>query len=641
MRKILVFTVSVLLFCNCLIAQEVSTRIQKSLETEHLEFLQINKRYSENATIVLSNYNITTLSAIFINGNIHLNSDSSFVRITIEDKYGYEYLILEANALTFGQDETLNQYFEESIIFNELESVQINIQITDATINIDNFPYIKHLQQKNNIREVYEEYRESFSIQRIANINNNLQRKHYIWYAGETSISKLTYQEKKELFGGKLPNLFCIEYYKGGVYEFPNKKTSFDSSESKSNSTIVDEFDWRNRHGRNWNTSVKQQISGTCWAYTTCAVTESCANLYFNRKLDLDLSEFSLVGCTPMDCVLGGSSFALSYVSTIGIMNQECFPNGNCNASCSDSCSYATERIFSNGMITFNPNNYQNPEFELKKHIIKYGVGYCSISQWQHAMALSGFGTINVNDTIVDTTSAFVNIIIQNGDNRIGKTYWILKNSWGTDWGHNGYCYLLADVVRTTMGTPTFLKTPIRSRQYYPSNILCEDRDGDGYYNWGIGERPSTCPDCALDDEDGDDSDPTVGPMDEFGNLQSITPYTYPETTIVGTVVVSNTDTMKVCGNLTINASSTLVITGNSLLLMPNHSTITIKNGGKLIVTVGRIKNSNIFVECGGELQLNNAYLMKDFNDEIYIEQGGIFNFNNGEIEEIGDSTMN
>ena len=32
---------------------------------------------------------------------------------------------------------------------------------------------------------------------------------------------------------------------------------------------------------------------------------------------------------------------------------------------------------------------------------------------------------------------------------------------------------------------------------------------------------------------------------------------------------------------------------------------------------------------------------MKDFNDEIYIEQGGIFNFNNGVIEEIGDSTMN
>jgi hypothetical protein len=26
------------------------------------------------------------------------------------------------------------------------------------------------------------------------------------------------------------------------------------------------------------------------------------------------------------------------------------------------------------------------------------------------------------------------------------------------------------------------------------ADIVCEDRDGDGYYYWGIGPKPSNCP---------------------------------------------------------------------------------------------------------------------------------------------------
>ena len=62
---------------------------------------------------------------------------------------------------------------------------------------------------------------------------------------------------------------------------------------------------------------------------------------------------------------------------------------------------------------------------------------------------------------------------------------------------------------------------PITSIKYTDANIVCEDRDG--YYYWGIGPKPATCPNCP-DEEDGDDSDPTLGPMDEFGNCRQLYP---------------------------------------------------------------------------------------------------------------------
>jgi|GEM_PF-5435166 len=40
-------------------------------------------------------------------------------------------------------------------------------------------------------------------------------------------------------------------------------------------------------------------------------------------------------------------------------------------------------------------------------------------------------------------------------------------------------------------------------------SVACVDNDGDGYYSWGIGPKPSTCPAAAIAVEDCDDSNPT------------------------------------------------------------------------------------------------------------------------------------
>lgn len=67
---------------------------------------------------------------------------------------------------------------------------------------------------------------------------------------------------------------------------------------------------------------------------------------------------------------------------------------------------------------------------------------------------------------------------------------------------------------------------------------------------------------------------------------------------------------------------------------MGSRSKIYVKEGGKLIVDGGLIKNANVIVQTGCELVLkNNGVLEKDFNDELVIDTGGTFDFTNGEIK--------
>lgn len=260
--------------------------------------------------------------------------------------------------------------------------------------------------------------------------------------------------------------------------------------------TVV--FDWRNIHGHNWHSAVKSQSCcdfgdhldcvmdltycddqggtiigcGSCYSFGVIGTMEALYNVYYNQKIDLNLSEQELVSCTPNGgCDGGGVTGGSDYAIQTGIVNESCFPYIAADAPCETTCPDGL-RWKIGGVETFDKGVYRmNMEYRLKKYLIEHGPLHMTLTN-PHVVVLSGFGYDEEGP------------------------YWIVKNSGGTDDPLQGF-----RIKR--YNTTTFTKDNKLSWRRYiqpippagiPYNRQCTDRDWDGYCWWGVGERP---PDCA------------------------------------------------------------------------------------------------------------------------------------------------
>jgi len=461
-----------------------------------------------------------TISGLAISGEIVLHSDSSLVRLILMDNYYNEYLIYEAYPILSGSRQfSVKEAGEETSLLNNITPSRVAIELVDASI------YLKEIIISE--EEPYQAKTKGAlllqqSMDKIDRINLNIQKTDQTWLAGETSISKLSYQEKKSMFGGSVPNFQGFEYYVGGIIVLPGAKDELDSRDtqlenlSQPESQYASEFSWRSRHREDWVTSVKDQTGcNSCWAFGTTAATELLVNLYFNRHLDYDLSEQNIISCTSGNCSFGGTQLqAYNYIKNTGIVMEDCFPYLGSDQDCSEMCGNPRERIKIDSMKFFYDE-------EDKKRAIINGATSASIDSWLHVVQIIGYKVIEAGHHLFmegyDTTNY---LSIEQDNPLIGETAWLCKNSWGESWGNNGYGYFIGDQNDIMLYS---LSGPVSSLIFNEDYVLCTDNDGDGYYCWGIGPKPSHCPECP-DEPDGDDSDRCIGPMDEYGNLKSSTP---------------------------------------------------------------------------------------------------------------------
>ena len=181
----------------------------------------------------------------------------------------------------------------------------------------------------------------------------------------------------------------------------------------------------------------------------------------------------------------------------------------------------------------------------------------------------------------------------------------------------SGTCYIKGDIVGLN----------------YDDNVInIVDADGDGYYFWGIGNRPENIPSWAQEEADGDDSNPLFGPLDTYGNLMDISLDSYPDI-IINTEVVWNEDSY-IYNNVRIVNGGRLIVSAD-VRKFPTSS-ITVENGGELIVNTGSIiggdivvkNNGQMTIASGGEIRLSNS-------NDFQVEKGGILNQSFGKINVI------
>ena len=222
----------------------------------------------------------------------------------------------------------------------------------------------------------------------------------------------------------------------------PNIKEVFIETEGLS---FPSYFDWRNKDGENWMTSVKNQGScGSCWAFSAVGTVEAAFNIYNNNpNLDLDLSEQQLVSndgvCCDRnsppycgDCRGGCPRCALQYIRDTGITDEACFPYMASNVTCNLCGDWEERKYHILDYFKVTPNITET----YKQALIDYGP--LSVAIYSGDVFYYYVEGIYEELESINFTDLKNHAVVLVGWNDAGS-YWIIKNSYGTIWGEEGY----------------------------------------------------------------------------------------------------------------------------------------------------------------------------------------------------------
>jgi C1A family cysteine protease len=281
---------------------------------EQLDTTFISQTFKENTEINLKLDK--PINALSVTGNATLLSEAGLLRIILVDSEKHEYLVYETSSLLTenSKDTKFENICEETCVLDKpITAVSMKIQVEDAVLDIFSINTLPEDKLFTEIKDIKSYKQQTLEAQSKAKIEkyNSAQKS---WTAGETSVSNLSYEEQKRLFTKEdgtipeyLPNLQGFLYYKGGIFTLKESTNTNNSRNNNTNTTIQppitppeaepnyilpDSWDWRNVHGENWNTSIKNQGPfGTCQNFATIASLEAVINLYYNKHQNSDLSE--------------------------------------------------------------------------------------------------------------------------------------------------------------------------------------------------------------------------------------------------------------------------------------------------------------------------------------------------------------
>lgn len=522
-------------------------------------------------------FNVKNVYSIRLNMDVEFYNDkTSFVRILVKNK-DKEFLLYETYPLV---EDSLYVNIRNSCLetcsLRKIDPTSLHFQVIDASItNI-------YIEFDFNARKTRSQ--QNVIPNRLLRINEKISKNKLLWVAKETSFSKLSYAKKKQQLSfltkdENLPHFYGAEYYAGGVYSYPGEL-------SKERALSLTEFSWTYSQGTNWSTIAKDQ--GSCGSSSIFAATsafESLIKIYFNApSLEIDLSEQEIISCgstyfegnTPScsdtgdETSLWNPKWALDYYIQEGAISEECFLYTGTDASCSK-CPYPGEMFFLSSRSV--PIKTIAADIDaIKEYIFYNGPIVSGLVSWKHAMALFGFGIVDVDEIVhFYESSNWTSEQIPSYSYLIGQEYLIFKNSWGEDWGEDGFAKIILnhptypgylDIISDSYG----LNIPIISTT--GREIQCTDRDSDGYCYWGLSaNKPSACPKSCLELKDCDDSNPSYGETLSGGNCKQIQhDYLISVEATEGGIVFPN-------GNIFVPSNSTLNL---SITSYENYSTASI-----------------------------------------------------------------
>jgi len=278
--------------------------------------------------------------------------------------------------------------------------------------------------------------------ERFAIFKNNLKdvtnhNKHASTYTrGVTQFSDLTTEEFKSTYLGRK---------KIGL---PTSATKQQKSPANKEQDLPNSVNWVEA---GVITDVKNQGQcGSCWAFALTAQVESYAKIATDTLLELSTQQ--VTSCTPNPLQCGGTggcmgsieNLGFNYLQLFGQVKEEDYPYVSGTTTNDEDCIYDLENIPPVVGLTGYDTLPLNDGAAVMKHIAEVG---------PLAIGVDATNWSSYTGGVYDGCSFDENISINHAVQLVGYgsdfgplgvyDYWLVRNSWGSRWGEDGYIRLL------------------------------------------------------------------------------------------------------------------------------------------------------------------------------------------------------
>jgi C1A family cysteine protease len=281
--------------------------------------------------------------------------------------------------------------------------------------------------------------------------------------AKESWVTRLTKQEKKNLFG--------LSYLPKGHLDFESGKTKSDLPAS---------IDWRNRNGVNWRGPVMNQGScGSCVAFATIATLEARTSIAAGIPwLRPSFSPQEVFSCGGGSCSSGWTpAKSTRYLQNTGVTDEACMPylsgSTGSNTSCGMRCGDADQRTTQ--IINTTTPSTGSGSIEAVKAALLNGPLITVMTVYDDFLTYSS----GVYTHTTGNMGGGHAISLVGYDDE--KRAWLIRNSWGPEWGDHGFAWVSWDDI-SGVGSETWAMEVASAQNYLTVNAPADKEYISGQY---------------------------------------------------------------------------------------------------------------------------------------------------------------
>lgn len=259
-----------------------------------------------------------------------------------------------------------------------------------------------------------EEYRRSVFMVNFHKVNNHNSTEGKTWTMALNKFADLTSDEFRATYTGLNHS---VESKRPKNYVNHNVETTPSAQ------------DWR---GRGVSEVKDQGRCGSCWSFSTTGAVEGA--YYRSHGTVVSMSEQQLVDCAGTNwgnngCSGGLMDHAFQYVEMYGLMRESDYPY---TANDSNTCRFDAARMVTKVRVFTDIARDSQPQ-------LKAGLAGQTVSVAINANPLQLYHSGVFSDWSGCPANLDHGVLAVGYGHDDGKDHWIVKNSWGGNWGESGY----------------------------------------------------------------------------------------------------------------------------------------------------------------------------------------------------------